>query len=331
MLRSPIHYRTLSLTIVLALASCSAVPRSAPPRGGYLGQTPPDLTPELFAPGIVSTPDAVELNGVFSPDFTEFFFTRTTVQPGGGDGVSRMHRSVLGPTGRWSKPEPVQVWAGDATSLAVDMTYSLDGHHLYFLGRHPHPRSPENPGSDVWVIERTPSGGWSLASPLPPPVWTEHTESYPAITPDGSLQFSSDRPGSHGKTDLWRAAPRPGGGFDTPINMGPPINSEYGEGDSCAAPDDSYVVFTSRRPGGPGNGDLYVSFREVASGGWSEPALLGHGINTTDTDFCPMITPDGRYLVFSRRISDPKDGGWDRVIAGDVYWISTQAIESLRR
>jgi len=41
----------------------------------YLGQTPPGTTAGLFAPGIVS-PEAVELNRVFSPDGREFFFTR---------------------------------------------------------------------------------------------------------------------------------------------------------------------------------------------------------------------------------------------------------------
>jgi hypothetical protein len=326
---SAVLRRSLACAIVVVLSSCAGVPRSPHP-ADYLGQTPPGSSPQLFAPGLVSTPDAVELNGVFSPDFTEFFFARISVRPGGGEGVSRMYRSVFDPLVGWSTPEPIRVWPDDATSLAVDMTYSLDGNRLYFLGVHPHQNSPADPGSDLWVSERTPDGGWSLASPLAPPVWTEHTESYPAVTPDGGLQFSSDRPGGRGRTDLWRASPKPGGGFDVPINMGSPVNTEYGEGDSCASPDDRFIVFTSRRPGGPGNGDLYVSFRTTDSGAWTEPVLLGHGINTVDTDYCPMITPDGRYLFFSRRTSEPKDGGWDRVVAGDVYWISTSVIEALR-
>ena len=90
------------------------------------------------------------------------------------------------------------------------------------------------------------------------------------------------------------------------------------------------MAFTSSRPGGPGHGDLYVSFRDAATNQWSEPTLLGHGVNTIDTNYCPMVTPDGRDLFFSRRISEPKDGGWDRVVGGNVYWISTQAIEALR-
>jgi hypothetical protein len=41
----------------------------------YLGQAVPGLTPERFAPGVVST-DAIEFNSVFSPDGREFYFTR---------------------------------------------------------------------------------------------------------------------------------------------------------------------------------------------------------------------------------------------------------------
>lgn len=288
------------------------------------------MSPEIFAPGVVSTPGAVELNGVFSPDMTEFFFTRTTVLPGGGEGTARMHRCRLRPDGTWTPPEPVQVWPDNATSLAVDMTYSLDGNRLYFLGSHPHPRSPEQPGFDIWMSERTGDGGWSLASPLPPPVWTEHAESYPTLTPDGGLLFSSDRPGGMGDADLWLAAPLHDAGFAAPVNVGPRINSAYRESDSCIAPDGSYLIVTSNRPGGPGNGDLYVSFRDPASHDWSQPRLLDHAVNTAGTDYCPMVTPDGKYLFFSRRISDPKDGGWSRVVAGDVYWISTRVIEALR-
>lgn len=315
---------------VVALGACAGVRTAAAPIADYMGQSEPTEGPEVFGAGVVSTAEAVELNGVFAPGFVEFFFARTQVRPGGGEGVSRMYRCVRGPGGDWSSPEAVQVWPDGATSLSVDMSYSPDGNRLYFLGQHAHERSPVDPGFDIWMIERTERGGWSLARPVAPPVWSEYRESYPAVMPDGGLQFSSDRPGGFGKTDLWRAAPLPGGGFAEPVNMGPQINSEHGEGDSCVAPDGSYIVFTSRRPGGPGNGDLYVSFRGAAVGEWSEPVLLGHGVNTQDTDYCPMVTPDGRYLFFSRRISEPKDAGWDGVVAGDVYWISTSVIEELR-
>lgn len=89
-------------------------------------------------------------------------------------------------------------------------------------------------------------------------------------------------------------------------------------------------MLTSDRPGGHGNGDLYISIRDPRSGAWGEPVNLGPQINTADTDYCPMITPDGRYLFLSRRVSDPIDSGWEGVIAGDVYWVDTTVIERLR-
>jgi len=71
------------LANVAVFASCAGPHRSAALVGGYFGQDPPGLRPALFSPGVVPTPDAVELNGVFSPDFTEFFFTRMALPPGG--------------------------------------------------------------------------------------------------------------------------------------------------------------------------------------------------------------------------------------------------------
>ena len=317
------------LGIVVGSATCSKGVGPAAAGSRYMGQSPPGETLTIFAPGLVSTSDAVELNGVFSPDLREFFFTRMTRVPS-GDRVFRMYRSVASDDGSWSAPEQVPVYPDNAPSLAVDMAYSPDGRRLYFLGRHPHPLSPDNPGSDIWVSERTSEGHWSLAVPVPPPVWTEESESYPSFAPDGTLQFSSRRPGGFGESDLWRAPLLGDGEFGTPVNLSEIVNSEYTEGDSCVAPDGSYIVLTSGRPGGYGNGDLYVSFRDPCTGAWNGPVNLGGQINSGNTDYCPMITPDGRFLFFSRRVSDPIDSGWEGVTAGDVYWVDTKVIERFR-
>ncbi|HVS64697.1 MAG TPA: hypothetical protein VMT85_14475 [Thermoanaerobaculia bacterium] len=333
----------LGALVVLCAGSCRPEPgpKSGPPETAarasaadddhaYLGQPQPGATPGLFAPGLVSTDEAVELNGVVSPDGRELFFTRMARSPEEGL-IFRMHRFIQWDDGSWRGPERVAVYPDDRATLAVDMAYSPDGQRLFFLGRSPHELSPEQPGLDLWVSERTPAGDWSLARPLPPPVWTEAAETYPVVGPDGTLQFSSDREGGRGASDLWRAAPLGDGGFAEPVNLGPPINTEHDEGDSAIGPDDGYVVFTSNRPGGLGNGDLYVSFRDQDGAGWGEPIHLGPGINTEHTDYCPMLTPDGRFLFFSRRVSEPPDAGWEGVVAGDVYWVGAEVIERLRR
>lgn len=82
---------------------------------------------------------------------------------------------------------------------------------------------------------------------------------------DGSLYFSSNRPGGQGQTDIWRAQRLADGSFDEPVNLGPPVNSEHSEGDTYVAPDESWLVVTSRRPGGR---HLFFSRRTGAS--WDE-------------------------------------------------------------
>jgi hypothetical protein len=225
--------KALSLTgiavfLVGLTVSCGGTPPNFEPTPDstpmVLGQQPPGETPESFAPGIVNT-DAIELNGVVSPDGREFFFTRVI------NDVFVMHRCLLREDGSWSDPEPVYTYPDRAPGLAVDMAYSPDGSRLYFLGRYSEDLGADETNSDLFVMERQGDGGWSLASALPAPVNTpDHRESYPSVVADGSLYFTSDRPGGQGKADIWRAQRLADGSFDEPVNLGPPVNSEHRAG-----------------------------------------------------------------------------------------------------
>ncbi len=44
--------------------------------GDYIGQPPPGIIPSIFAPGTVSTPEALEIGCTWSPDGREFYFVR---------------------------------------------------------------------------------------------------------------------------------------------------------------------------------------------------------------------------------------------------------------
>jgi len=110
------------------------------------------------------------------------------------------------------------------------------------------PEAARSPASSQRVRPSRPpeDGRTSHAKPVPPLVWTEHSESYPALTPDGLLQFSSRRPGGYGSSDLWRAARRDDGRIDEPVNMGRPVSTEHSEGDSCVSPDGGDLFFSRR-------------------------------------------------------------------------------------
>ena len=284
----------------------------------YLGQEAPGIDPEPFAPGIVNT-EAMELNGVVSPDGNEFFFTRAKA------GLFVMQVSNKNDDGSWSEPKPVYTYPDRAPGLAVDMAYSPDGSKLYFLGRYDPAWQNAGGSSDIFVIERE-VDGWSLAERLPAPLnLPDSDEWYPSVASDGSLYFASDREGTLGGGDVWRAQMLPDGSFAEPVNLGAPINTEHHEGDTYVSPDESWLVVTSRRPGGIGGGDLYVSFRQE-DGSWGEPKLLPEPINSELLDFCPMGTPDGHQFFFSRR----NGGDWSDADECNVYWVDFAAIDALR-
>ena len=90
--------------------------------------------------------------------------------------------------------------------------------------------------------------------------------------------------------------------------------------------DETYMVLSSWRPPSRGSGDLFVSFRQ-RNGDWNEPVPLGDTINTDQTEFCPMVTPDGKYLFFSRL----RGRSWSEAKDGDVFWVDIKALEQFRR
>ena len=91
------------------------------------------------------------------------------------------------------------------------------------------------------------------------------------------------------------------------------------------APDESYLIVSSGRPGGFGQGDLYISFRDE-DGDWRQPVNLGESINSEQVDFCPMVTPDGKYLFFSRRWG----ASWDETTRCEVFWVDVRVLDRFR-
>ena len=303
----------LAVGSVLSFAAAVQVPAPSP----YMGQPVPGMTPVLFAPGVVST-DAIELNGVFTPDMREFFFARGS----GGEPPTIFHSRLTG--GAWSAPRELPVYPGQARALAVDMAVSPDGNELFFLGNYRPSEATGPPSTDIWRSRRV-NGAWSTAEIVPAPVSTDAGEVYPTVVGDGSLYFISNRPGGMGSTSVYRAQRIGGGSFAAPVLVPAPINSEFGVGDPFVSPDEKYMIFVSRRPPNLGAGDLFISFRR-SDGGWGDPVHLGDTVNTDKTDFCPFVTPDGKYFFFSRRHT--VDG---KVTAGDVYWMDAKFLEQLRK
>jgi hypothetical protein len=90
--------------------------------GPYLGQKPPGITPEIFAPGIVST-DAHKFSCCFSPDGNECYFSRR--QPTTNDLVIMFSKLV---NGVWTEPDIAEF----ATQFSFESFVTPDNKRLYF-------------------------------------------------------------------------------------------------------------------------------------------------------------------------------------------------------
>ncbi len=98
-----------------------------------------------------------------------------------------------------------------------------------------------------------------------------------------------------------------------------PISFNLPACDPGIAPDESFMVVTSMNlPGGYGLRDLYLTLR-LPDGTWSTPQNLGPRINSAYFECGPRISPDKKYLFFTR------SNGWGYYggpgDTGDIYWV----------
>ncbi len=278
--------------------------------GPYLGQEPPGMMAEVFAPGVIST-DLSEINSVFTPEINEFYFTTWTRDTG----TRIMITSQI--DGHWTTPRAASF---SNHSSDVDPAISHDGERIFFSTRRPRPGETKTrkDGFDMWFTERTESG-WGEEQYLGPVVNSGTSQVYPTVTRDGTLYFQAVREEGYGKADIYRSR-LIDGVYQTPENLGPVVNSENYEGDVFIAHDESYlIVSVYGRKDGFGEGDLYISFRSLDDS-WSTLKNMGAAVNSDKRDFCPMVTPDGKYLFFSSK----------RAGEGDIFWVDANVIEALR-
>jgi hypothetical protein len=149
---------------------------------------------------------------------------------------------------------------------------------------------------DLWVSERE-GDNWGAPSNLGGVINTAEYDISCAISADGKeLYFASTRPGGCGDFDLY-VAERNGVEWEAPMNMSPPVNTEYKEVTPFISADGKWLFFASNRPGGSGDDDLWVS--ENAGGAWQEPVNLGPIVNSGTADRYPSLPASMDRLFFA--------------------------------
>jgi acetylornithine deacetylase/succinyl-diaminopimelate desuccinylase-like protein len=280
--------------------------------GDYLGQSPPGATPQVFARGIVSTDDKEHGVPVFSPDGNEVFWQEA--RPPGPNNSEWLGwgMTVRRENGQWSAPR-----LSPYLSLPV---FSADGGRLYFGA--PRPGATREDGQqDIWVAERQ-GNGWSTPKCLDLIARSPELQlaTWPTIARNGNLYFVSSVPEQRNKLGIARAE-FINGEYAKPKLLPGNINlAPYRNWAPFIAPDESYLVFSSTRPGSlDDEGDLYIS-RPLGDGKWTDPTPLGSPINTPMQERFSGLSPDGKYFFFTR---------WSPEHDEDVYWVDAASVPEL--
>jgi len=140
---------------------------------------------------------------------------------------------------------------------------------------------------------------WEKSDPIEGEVNTPQNEAAQNISQDGQwLVFTGcNRPDGFGSCDIYISY-LDKSGWTEGINLGGWINSDQWESQPCLSPDKRDLYFASRRHGGHGGIDIYVSHMQE-NAKWSEPENLGPGINTSGDEQCPFIHADNQTLYFT--------------------------------
>lgn len=290
-----------SVGILYAQEKCSEIPVL---KGHYLGQKPPEMKPEIFAPGIISKEKSAEYGGHFSPDGSEFFFTRYSPGEQGELWMTRLEND------NWTLPQVVSFLKG---YHGVESCISPDGNQLFYVW---FDSESEDFLHDIYVIERI-GKKWGVPHQLTKTDLGSRRIS-PSVARNGNLYFSGDFD-EPGQKDIY-CSRLIIGEYSTPQNLGLSVNSTYHEEHVYVSPDEKYLLFDSYRPSEYGKSDIYVSYR-MKDGTWSEARNLGSSINSEHYDWYPIATPDGKYIIFSRTLPSIKI---------DLYWVDAKIIEELK-
>jgi len=270
-------------------------------KGPYLGQKPPGLTPEIFAPGIISTNDD-ELCSGFMNNGTMFIFSR--MRPD-SDWRNKPTFIMELKNGKWTKPVKVSF----QNLYPYNFTVAPDDKTLYFTS--------EYRGTNIWKVTKTVEG-WSDLEILDPPINTDNSDFYPSVTKDSTIYFVSTRNVDKNKSFIYRSKSVEGK-YTKVENIGIHFKTKQDDTDPFIAPDESYLIFLSRSADGFGDWDLCIIFRNK-NGSWTEPINMGKQVNTAGEESRPSLTPDGKFFFFCSDKSGNKD----------IYWVDASIIENLK-
>lgn len=269
----------------------------------YLDNDYPGLTPKKYAPGIVNIEGRFLQNLTMSPDGKEVLLGETDSELWRYERILRIivsENDVVTDT-----PDFVENFKYERFWMIGEPMISPDNKNLYFVADYP---------PDYWNAKRTENGDWSEPVKMDS-LSTDEADWYMSASKNNTLYFTNGRIFKSTEVD---------GRYNTRTMVEGEFN-QLDAGDPCISPNEDYMVFASTREGGYGKADIYVCFKNE-NDQWSAAYNLGEEINTENWDGAPFISPDEKFIFFSRRDSSGVNASFS-----DIYWVSMEVVDNIRK
>jgi Tol biopolymer transport system component len=261
----------------------------------YFGQNPPGMIAKIFAPGIVSVNGRYEYGVSFSPNLEEIYFTAHRK----GESASVYFSKLTDK--KWTIPKKANLTKGGKRA-EMEAFVNLSGNKIYFTAY-------DSRDVKIWCATRS-ENWWSNAIELDSPI-NDDIVFYSNEAKNGDIYYKNV---SKGKMYY---APNKNGKFPEIHEAG----IEYGS-HGFIAPSQDFMLIDARKDNDKTKDkDIHVCLKKK-DGAWTKPINLGTGVNSKFNEPCPSITPDGKYLFFSRY--DEKGG------LPNIYWVSANIIDKLK-
>ncbi len=302
----PIKSSSLLLSLFAVLISCQVKEKSN--LALLSGEIPTD-TPLVFAPDIISVNGHASGSITFNPDMTEMVLNHR------GQGESFNIYTIKLIDGKWSKLK-VASFSTNLEYLDFHPRFTSNGNRLYFGSTRPTSDTVKTTNTrrrlHQWYVEKNEYGDWDKPILMGHP-FVDNYIMGTVPSENGNLYFTSGTRVGADDEGIYYAINQ-NGQYTTIEKMDDVINSN---GRFIAhpyiAPDESYLIYDSEKATEPNNNDLFISFNR--NGIWSESYSLGPKINTKLSEGAATVSPDGKYLFFSRSEEKASEDG-------STYWVS---------
>ncbi len=178
---------------------------------------------------------------------------------------------------------------------------STDEQTLIFTSRRPNttahlsdPNDDNKYMEDIYISTKV-NGTWSEPKNMGKNINTKTHDAALGLSPDGHELFIFRS--FHHSEDIYLSTLE-GNTWSEAIKLSPPINTKYFEASASLSPDGKFLYFTSNRPGGHGEKDIYVAER-FDQNSWGAPKNLGATVNSAYDEDAAYMHHDGKTLYFS--------------------------------